>query len=395
MKNKFRVVLSFFAVAFCAVALVGCKCNDDKNERTVIKMAGVGPLAGDVAIYGNTTKQGIELAVEEINAAGGIKVGDKMMKIEWLGMIDDEANPDKAANAFNTQYNKGIDFMLGAVTSGATEGLIGQAIGKEIIVMTPTGTADYLTAGAKGDERDLRQNVFRTCFNDSYQGTIAAKFMKENLNAKKVAVIYNNEESYSTGLLASFKEYANANGLEIVSEQAYQKNTSDFNSYWNNVPAGTEAVFIPDYYEKVVAIVAQGRDKGFTGAMVGADGWDGVLGVENVDANDFVNCYFTNHFAADSTEEKVKNFVERFKAKYNEAPSSFATLGYDAVYVYKAAVEKAQSIAYADVLAVLSDPNFKVECVTGNIWFKDGNAQKAAVVMTFENGAYKYSATVQ
>lgn len=388
--KKFLSMLLVFVLAF---VLVGC--GEEEKDET-IRIASVGPTSGEVAVYGNTTKQGIELAIKEINAAGGIKVGDKEMQIEWLDMIDDGASADKAATAFNTQYAKGIDLMLGAVTSGATEGLIGQAMGREVIVLTPTGTADLLTNGVNGDERELRANVFRACFNDSYQGEIAAKFLANNLNKKKVAILVNQTESYSVGLTSAFKATAAKVGIEVAYEGTYQSGDSDFNALWNNVKSsGAEAVFVPDYYEKVVAIATQGRAAGYEGAMVGADGWDGILGVEGVDATVFNNTYFTNHFAADSTEETVKNFVEKFKAEYNEAPSSFATLGYDAVYLYKAAIEKANSKAYADVLAVLNSADFQVSAVTGNIKFNNGNAVKAAVVMEVKNGAYKYFATIE
>ena len=388
--KKFLSMLLVFVLAF---VLVGC--GEEEKDET-IRIASVGPTSGEVAVYGNTTKQGIELAIKEINAAGGIKVGDKQMEIEWLGMIDDSALADKAATAFNTQYAKGIDLMLGAVTSGATEGLIGQAMGKEVIVLTPTGTADTLTVGANGDERELRTNVFRACFNDSYQGEIAAKFLANNLNKKKVAILVNQTEPYSVGLTSAFKATAATVGIEVAFEGTYQATDSDFNALWNNVKSsGAEAVFVPDYYEKVVAVVTQGRTAGYEGPIVGADGWDGILGVDGVDTSVFNNTYFTNHFAADSTESTVKNFVDKFKAEYDEAPSSFATLGYDAVYLYKAAIEKANSKAYADVLAVLNSADFQVSAVTGNIKFNNGNAVKAAVVMEVKDGAYKYFATIE
>lgn len=394
MKKVIRLFSILTLVLVLATTLVGCKKNNGDDK---IKIASVGPLSGDVKIYGSSAKAGIELAIEEINAAGGIKVGDEYKLIDWVGMIDDAANPDKAGEAFNTQYAKDIDLMLGAITSGATNGLVGQAIGKEVLVITPTGTADYLTIGSNGDERDLRSNVFRACFNDSYQGEIAAKFISANLQKTKVAVLYNAEDSYSKGLYAAFKAVAAQNNIEVVEEVEYQNTTSDFNSAWANVKSsGAEVVYIPEYYQNVVTIVSQGRDAGYTGTIVGGDGWDGVLNVAGVDAFDFTNCYFTNHFAADSTEPTVATFVTKFQEKYGEAPTSFAALGYDAVYLYKAAVEKAGTTDYAKVLAVFNDANFIVNCVTGNIKFNaNGNAVKPAVVMTFEGDAYKYYATVE
>lgn len=393
MKKSLKIISLFTLVVVLILTVTSCK----KDKKDTIRIASVGPISGDVAIYGNSTKKGIELAIEEINNNGGILVDDKQMKIEWVGMIDDEASSDKAATAFNTQYAKNIDLMLGAITSGATEGLVGQAIGKKLLVITPTGTANYITVGKNGDERDLRTNIFRVCFNDSYQGEVAAKFISNNLKKTKVAVLYNNEDSYSMGLYNSFKNLATTNQIDIVYEQSYQNNSVDFKTAWNSIKSsGAEVVFLPEYYEKVITIVSQGRDAGYNGTIVGADGWDGVLSVDGVDENDFTNCYFSNHFAVDSNEAVVNNFVNSYKSKYNENPTSFAALGYDAVYIYKKAVEEAKSIEFDKVLEVLTSSNFYADVVTGRITFAaNGNAVKPAVVMTFENKNYKYYTTVE
>lgn len=393
MNKTFRK-LAMIIIAFTLLFVItSCK----KNNKDTIRIASVGPLSGEVSIYGTSAKNGIELAIEEINAAGGIKVGDKQMKIEWLGMIDDEAIADKAATAFNTQYAKNIDLMLGAITSGATEGLVGQAIGKNVLVITPTGTADYITVGMDGDERDLRTNIFRACFNDSYQGEVAAKFINNNLKKTKVAILYNNEDSYSRGLYESFIAVAATNNIELVYQGAYQATTVDFNSQWAAVKAsGAEVVFLPEYYEKVVNIVSQGRAADYIGMIVGADGWDGVLDVDGVNATDFNNCYFTNHFALDSDAEVVKDFVAAYNKKYAKDPTSFAALGYDAVYIYKKAVEVAQSVEFDEVLEVFNSADFYADVVTGRISFAtNGNAIKPAVVMTFEGNEYKYYTTVE
>ena len=192
-------------------------------------------------------------------------------------------------------------------------------------------------------------------------------------------------------------QWGYTNQIDIVYEQSYQNNSVDFKTAWNSIKSsGAEVVFLPEYYEKVVTIVSQGRDAGYNGTIVGADGWDGVLSVDGVDENDFTNCYFSNHFAVDSNEAVVNNFVNSYKSKYNENPTSFAALGYDAVYIYKKAVEEAKSIEFDKVLEVLTSSNFYADVVTGRITFAaNGNAVKPAVVMTFENKNYKNYTTVE
>lgn len=391
MRKSIKNLTTIMIAIVLTFSLTSCKKSWD-----TVRIASVGPLSGDVEVYGSSVKEGIELAIEEINAAGGIQVGDTKKQVEWMGMVDDTGNPEKAGTAFNKQYKKGIDVMIGAVTSGPTENLISQAVKKSIPVITPTGTADHLTVGVNGNEREIRSNVFRACFNDSYQGTVAAKFVVNQLEKTKLAVIYNNSDSYSLGLRKSFVEMAQQLGATIVKESVYQTGVVDFATIWDSILASdAEVVFIPDYYEQVANIVTQGRTKGYTGTLVGGDGWDGIFSVEGVKAEDFNDCYFMNHFAADSTEESIVNFVEKYKQKNHKAPNSWVALGYDAVYIYKAAVEKAGTLDYAKVIEALSASDFCVSVVTGNITFDaNGNAVKPAVVMQYVNGEIKYFSTV-
>lgn len=396
--KKFLMVLALFLVSLCFLG-----CNEKESET--VRLGSVGPLSGEVEEYGLTAKNGAFLAVKEINANGGVKVGDTYKQIEYVGFLNDEASDSKAALAFDTLYDSGVDFIVGAVTSGASEGLVNHAITKGIPVITPTGTADYLTVGKSGEDRDIRSNIFRACFYDSYQGQIMANFVKEQ-GYKKVAVLVNTSDEYSKGLADAFIKTCGSD-VELKKVE-YTKETTNFGSFFNTgniCDANYDAVFVPDYYQVVKKIIVSARENGYTKPLLGGDGWDGVVGQFN-DITDetlkakqlaYLNgCYFSNHFAVDSTDEKVKNFVTKYNAEYSTNPTSFAALGYDAVYIMKAAIEKAGTLKYDKVVEALSSDDFAVDCVTGHITYdENGNPRKAAVVLTFENGKMKFFGNYQ
>ena len=395
MKKSLWMLMLTLTMFAGAAFLVGC---GNTTEENTIRMAGVGPLSGDAAIYGVSVKNGIQIAVDEINASEeGVQIEDKdgnatKYTIDFFDFKNDEATPDRAAAAFNALYDKGLDFMIGAVTSGATEGLIGESIKQNVPTLTATGTAAALTGTGDADARAERSNTFRACFIDPYQGQMMAKFAIEQ-GYENVAVLYNTESDYSVGLFEAFKAYGEANGLTSVDGKGYQNATSAFDSYFSEVNnSAYDALFVPDYYEKVVKIVTTARAQGFTNACLGCDGWDGVLGVDGVnnagDDNtsvDFEGCYFSNHFAADSTSAKVQDFVAKYEAAYNEAPTVFAALAYDAVYIMKQAYEDCDSLEYQDVIDAMSASDFVADCVTGQISFDEyGNPKKDVFVMGFD-----------
>ena len=379
MKKLFSLLVVLLAV--CSVA--GCK---GKKGET-IKLGSSGPLSGSVSIYGQAVKEGVELAVEEINAAGGVNVNGKKMNFELVDFINDEADAKKAAAALTTLISKDVDVVVGAVTSGATEGLIAEAVKQGVPVITPTGTADKLTVGDNGDEREVRSNIFRACFFDSYQGTFMAEYAATK-GIKKAYVLYNNDEDYSKGLKDAFVETAQAKSV-AVDTAAYTKQDKTFDAFWVPIIAGGyDCVYVPDYYENVYNILKTGYEKGYTGVCYGGDGWDGVIKQlkEDEDGKFLENCYYTNHYFGESENAAVKTFVEKYKAKWGTTPVSFAALGYDAVYIAKQAIEAAGSVEYDAVIEALTNGTFS-GLVTSSQPFKfnNGNPEKAAVVITFKD----------
>lgn len=383
-----KKVLSVLVMLLFAVCLFGCE-NGGKTSSSTIKLGSSGPLSGSASIYGQAVKKGMELAVEEINAAGGVNVDGKMMKFELVDFINDEADASKAGQALTKLVDKKVDVVIGAVTSGATEGLISEAVSVGVPVITPTGTADKLTVGDKGNERATRANVFRACFYDSYQGKFMAEYTK-NLGYEKAYVLYNTSDAYSVGLKDAFVQTAEAAGM-TVTVAGYTKEDNKFDGFWVPIlEGGYECVYLPDYYENVYNILQTGYSKGYKGKCFGGDGWDGVIQQvkEGDDVSFLQKCFYTNHYFGGSENETVKKFVEAYKAKYNgEVPVSFAALAYDAVYIAKQAIEQAGSVDYAKVVEALTNGTFS-GLVTSSTGFKfvDGNPEKAATVITFKDG---------
>lgn len=391
-----KKLFSLLVVLLLVCSVVGCKGNDDNknddnnndNQKTTIKLGSSGPLSGSVSIYGQAVKEGVTLAVEEINAAGGVNVDGTMMKFELVDFVNDEADPQKAGAALTTLMSKDVDVIVGAVTSGATEGLITASLEYGVPVITPTGTADKLTVGDNGDERDIRANVFRACFYDSYQGKFMAEYAAEK-GVKKAYVLYNNDEDYSKGLKDAFVTTATAKNVSVTSA-AYSKNDKDFNAFWVPIiEGGYDCVYVPDYYENVYNILKTGYAKGYNGVCYGGDGWDGVIKqVKEGDDTSFLEkCFYTNHYFGESENPAVKTFVEKYKAKYGTTPVSFAALGYDAVYIAKQAIEAAGSVDFDAVVEALTTCTFD-NLVTSSTSFKfnNGNPEKAATVITFKDG---------
>lgn len=383
MKKSFFVMLLLF-VAMCFTAC---------SKEDVIVFRSAGPLTGDYSVYGIATDKGIQLAVKEINDKGGVTVGGKQYKLDYK-MYDDTGDGTKSKTSF-LQDAKNIDVWVGSVTSGAADSVATEAAKNNVPMITPSGTADNLTVGANNNRAD-RPNVFRACYNDSLQGIVMANFAKE-LGVQKVVVLVNTTSTYSTGLRDSFLQKATALAAYDYSTVIdYTEDTTEFASIVSQViEAGADCVFIPDYYSKASTIVKQLRAAGYAGKFMGVDGWDGILDVIGEDLADLTNCYFCNHYSADSESQKVQDFIAAYKKEYNEVPNAFATLGYDAVQIAVQAIQKADSLESADIIAALNTETF--DCVTGNIKFDaNGNPQKEVVILTFGTegeGSHKFYAT--
>ncbi len=358
----------FAGLAVMAFALASCA----KSSGDTVKIGGVAPLSGGVAVYGVECKNGIDLAVEEINAAGGIAG----KKVEFI-CEDDEGSPDKTVNAFKKLITKdGVKYVIGSLTSGCTQAITTLAQASKVIQIAPAATSPAIT--------DAGNYIFRACFIDPFQGTVGGKFAAENLKAKRAAILYDSGNDYSVGLSENFQISFKANGGEVVALESYSTGDKDFNAQLTKIKnAKPDVVYLPDYYGTVALIAKQLRAQGINTPIVGADGWDGLT----ANAGDEVlNGYYSNHYAEDSTEPAVQNLVKAFKAKYNKAPNSFAVLGYDSVYMLKDAIEAAGTFDVEKVRDALekTDGNY----VTGHITFDEKrNPVKSAVMIQFVKGA--------
>lgn len=369
MKSR-RLISLCLAGALMLGAMSGCAGSGGDT----IDIGVLAPLTGDVSVYGITTKNGIDLAVEEINKNGGVL--GKQIKINAL---DEKGDIAEATNAYQRLVSENIVALIGDITSKPSIAVAELAAEDKIPMLTPTGTAAAITE--KGD------NIFRVCFTDPFQGKIMATFAADNLKAKKVAIMYNTSDDYSQGVANAFKTTAESKGLTIVANEGYGNDDKDFKTQLTKIQsAAPDAIFIPDYYTKVALIATQARDVGYTGTLLGADGWDGVLGtLDDAKKNVVDNCYFSSHFSTNDTTPVVSDFVQNYQAKFNEMPTGFSALGYDAAYLMVEAIKNAGSTDKEAITAALKD--IKRDCVTGNISFdQNGDPIKSVAVIKLNDG---------
>lgn len=347
---------------------------------SVIKIGHIGPMTGALAMYGTTTTNAAKLAVQQINSAGGVKVGDKAYTLE-LEAKDDQGDPTEALNAFNELTADGIQLIVGSVTSGCTSAITSAADSAGVCLITGCSTADSITT--KSDY------IFRSCFKDSYQGSIAAYYAYKN-NYKSVGVIYCAADTYSKGLYDSFSAACKAHGMTVAAEAS--TDTMDAVDFTNQVQAmvsaGVQFIFCPYYYSAVGPyLVPQARAAGYNGIIFGADGFDGTCDVVSAGTESaFHDVLFCTHYSNDTDSKKVKDFVASYTKAYNGSPNALAALVYDAVYMYAQAIAGAKSFTAKDVQAYLADQTHTYECVTGTFTLDEtGTPKKGAVVIGIEN----------
>ena len=349
-----------------------------------VKIGGVAPLSGPVAVYGVECKNGIDLAVEEINAAGGIN-GAKIVFI----CEDDEGDAAKAVNAYKKLVSKDkARIVIGSLTSGCTLAITQLAQAQKVLQIAPAATAPAIT--------DAGNFIFRTCFIDPFQGRVGGKFAADNLGCKKAAILYDIGNDYSVGLMENFEKEFKAQGGSVVAKESYGTGDKDFNAQLTKIKAANpDVVYLPDYYGTVALIAKQLRAQGINTPIVGADGWDGLT--ENA-GDEVLNGYYSNHYAEDSTSPAVQKFVKAFQKKYNKAPNSFAALGYDSVYMLKDAMLKAGTTKDSEKIRAAYEST-NGDYVTGHITFDaKRNPVKSAVMIKLvkKDGklAAAYEATV-
>ena len=381
----------FLAAAMCAGMLAGCgggadtndASNGDSGESTAaaFKIGGTGPLTGDAAIYGNAVKNGAQLAVDEINAEGGVQFE--------LKMEDDENDPEKAVSAYNALKDWGVQLSLGSVTSKPGEATATENFADRIFALTPSASAPAVTEG--------KDNVFQMCFSDPNQGTASAEYIADNQMGTKIAIIYKNDDVYSSGIYEKFKAEAETKGLNIVSTSTFTSSSAtDFSVQLGEAKAaGADLLFLPIYYQPASLILQQAKSMGYAPKFFGVDGMDGILTLEGFDTSLAEGVMLLTPFNADAEDEKTQSFVTKYKEQFGDVPNQFAADAYDCVYAYKAAIEASGATPDMSAeelcdLMIQTFPTLTFDGLTGEgvTWDSTGAVSKSPKGMVIQNGAY-------
>ncbi len=379
MKKLTSLVL---ATVLAATMLVGCGSGSADAGNT-LKIGGIGPITGGAAVYGNAVKNGAQIAVDEINAAGGING----VQIEYR-FEDDEHDAEKSVNAYNTLKDWNMQMLMGTVTSAPCVAVSEKTKEDNMYQLTPSGSSVPCVQ---------YDNAFRICFSDPNQGIASAQYIGQNKVATKVAVIYDSSDVYSSGIYEKFAAEAANQGIEIVAAEAFTAdNKTDFTTQITKAKeGGAELVFLPIYYQEATLILSQANTLGYSPIFFGCDGLDGILGVENFDTSLAEGVMLLTPFAADATDDLTVNFVKSYQEKYGELPNQFAADAYDAIYVIKAAAEKAgvkADMSASDICEAMKSAmtQISVDGLTGAgmTWTSDGEVNKAPKAVVIKDGAY-------
>lgn len=380
------------AAAVMAMSLAGCSggsMDDSSNSSSAasgdtITIGSVTTNSGTAAAYGEAEVKGFELAVSEINAKGGIN--GKKVKLESM---DDKGDATEASNAYNKlAADNNVIAVAGPTISATTAAVAPLADQTKLVTIAPAATSDSIETG---------NYLFRTCFKDSYQGEVAARFAAENLKVKKVAVLYGTGDPYSSGVGEAFAKAAEKLGMQVVDkESSSSADDTEYSAQLQKIQAsGAELLYAPYYYSVAGPyIIPQARSVGFEGYVMGPDGYDGLK--LTGDKSQYNKTFYTTHYSADDTSNtKVQDFIKSYKSKNNAEPNAFAALGYDTIYMIKQAIEKAgKNATREDVRNAVAGMSF--EGVTGKFTMdKSGSPTKSVIVLELKDGKPVYNTTIQ
>ncbi|MFJ7972548.1 ABC transporter substrate-binding protein [Psychrobacillus sp. NPDC096389] len=388
-KSKFASL--FLASTLLVGILAGCGAGEEGSSSKggdEIKIGVNLELSGPVASYGSSQNDGFNLAVEEINAAGGID--GKQIKLVTVDNKSDAAESTNAAIKLTSQDK--VAAIIGPATSGNSVAQVQIANDSKTPMITPSGTSPTVTVADNGSVNEF---AFRTSFIDPFQGTVAANFAANELKVKTAAVYSDNASDYAKGLAASFIKDFEAAGGTIVQQESYVAKDTDFRSTLTRIKgANPEFIFIPGYYEEVGLIVKQARELGITVPLMGADGWDSPTIVDLAGAEALNNTFVINHYSAEDPDGKAKEFAEKFNDKFGKAPNSFNALGYDTVYLLKDAIERAGSTDGTKIKEALEATD-NLDLVTG-LYSVDENHHpvKSATILEFVDGKQVFNTKV-
>lgn len=395
MKKFTKIASVLVAAAMILGCFAGCGSSKSGSSAETIKIGGIGPITGAAAIYGQAVKNAAEIAVEEINAKGDLKFEFKFE--------DDEHDPEKSVNAYNSLKDWGMQILMGTVTSQPCIAVSAQTNADRIFQLTPSGSSTDIIGGQADVDGNVsiarKDNVYQMCFTDPNQGVASADYIKEQNLGSKIAVIYNNGDAYSTGIYQKFQAKAKELGLNIVSTTTFPSDDEkDFSAQLNAAKsAGADLLFLPIYYTPASLILAQANGMGYTPKFFGVDGMDGILTVENFDTTLAEGVMLLTPFNADAEDDATKSFVSKYKEKFGDTPNQFAADAYDCIYaLYEACKAKnitadmsAEDICEA-LIEQFTSPDFSFNGLTGDgmTWSSTGEVSKAPKGMVIKNGAY-------
>lgn len=388
MKKFISVTL---VAAMAVTALTGCGSNSgssSKKDADKYYIGGIGPTTGATAIYGTAVKNGAQIAVDEINAAGGINGKQIEYRFE-----DDQNDAEKAVNAYNTLKDWGMQMLVGTTTTAPCIAVAGKTASDNVFQITPSASSPDVLSSGNG-------NVFQVCFTDPNQGVASAQYIAENKLATKIGIIYDSSDVYSSGIEEKFEAEAKTQGLNIVSKAAFTADSkTDFGTQLQKAKdAGADLLFLPIYYQEASIILKQADTMGYKPKFFGVDGMDGILTVENFDTKLAEDVMLLTPFAADAKDKTVQNFVKTYKEKYKDTPNQFAADSYDAVYALKAAIEESKAttdMSASDMCDALKGAmtKIKMQGLTGGkdglTWNESGEVTKSPKAVIIKNGAYK------
>lgn len=388
-KKKLKKFASLFlATSLLAGVLAGCGAKSSTSEDSdTIKIGANLELSGSVSIYGSSIGDGAQLAVDEINKAGGIDG----KQIEFI-KLDNKSENAEAVSVANKLVSEGVVAMLSPATSGNTKATVDIAAANKVPVIGAAATAPNVTVNDNGS---LNEYAFRTCFIDPFQGIVAANFATGDLEAKNVAIYADNSSDYGKGLAAAFKKQIEENGGKVVAEEAYVAGDTDFRSTLTNLKsAKPDFIFIPGYYGEVGLIVKQARELGIDVPLMGADGWDSPTLVELAGADALNNSYLINHYSAEDPDAATQEFVTAFTEKNGAAPNTFHALGYDTVYFLKDAIERADKVDGESIKKALEETT-DLSLITGTFTVDENhNPVKSATVLEYVDGKQVFNSKV-
>ena len=368
---------------FAAVLALCCMVSmfSVASAEEALKIAVIGPMTGGAAVYGTAVANGAKIAVDEINAKGGMQI--------ILDVQDDEHDPEKGINAYNAAMDNGAQMILGTVTTAPCLAVAAQAYEERVFMLTPSASATAVTEG--------KDNAFQVCFTDPGQGVAAADMIVAKKMGAKIGIIYNNADVYSTGIYQAFAARAAELNLEVVATTTFASDdNADFSVQIATCKdAGADLVFLPIYYTPASLILAQAKAVDYAPVFFGGDGMDGILALEGFDKTLAEGLMLLTPFAASSQDEMTQNFVKAYVAAYGEEPNQFAADAYDGVYALYTAAQNAGingDTSYEEVCELMIEqfPNLKISGLTGELaWAATGEVIKTPAVYVVKNGAYE------